>query len=72
MHTATPAAHGLAAFALAEALAHTLIAKGVLTKANVAALCDAIKQRFDEKGVRHNDAAETDAGLLLADLKARL
>jgi hypothetical protein len=72
MHTPEPVAHGLAALALAEALAQKLIAKGVLTKADVTAMCDALKHRFDERGVRHNSAVETDAGLLLAEFKAKL
>jgi hypothetical protein len=72
MHTPDPIAHGLAALALVEALAQALIAKGVVQKAEVGALCDAIKQRYDAQGVRHNNPAETDAGLLIAGIKAKL
>ncbi|MDX2144978.1 MAG: hypothetical protein SFV19_16605 [Rhodospirillaceae bacterium] len=72
MHTPDPVAHGLAALALVEALAQKLIAKGALTKAEVADICTAIKGRYDAQGVRHNSAVETDAGLLLADFRAKL
>jgi hypothetical protein len=72
MHTPEPISHGLAALALVEALAQKLIAKGVLQKSEVADICAAIKGRYDSQGVRHNSAAETDAGLLIADFKAKL
>jgi hypothetical protein len=72
MHTPDPVAHGLAALALVEALMERLIAKGILSKLEVTAICDAIKHRYDTQGVRHNSAVETDAGLLIADFKAKL
>lgn len=67
MHDTHPTAHGMAALAIVEALVHRLIGQKALSRKDALGMCAELKKRFDEKGVRHDNAAETDAALLIAD-----
>ena len=72
MHTLNPDAHGLFAAAVLSGLMEKLISKDVLSKDEVIDICTAVKTTFDARGVRHDNAAETDAALLAASLVAEI
>ncbi len=67
-----PDAHGMFAAAMMSRLVQRLISKGILSKDEVLEICAAVKTDFDAKGVRHNNAAESDTALLAASLVAEI
>ncbi len=72
MHTMNPDAHGLAAMAILNGLLPKLIGKGVIGKAEMLEICAAVKKTYDARGVKHDNAAETDASLLAASLMTEI